>query len=247
MRRPEVSIIVSIYNKQKEIKKCLESIRNQTFTDFEVLMIDDGSTDRTPEICKAFTEKDVRFQHIYKKNGGLEASRRTGYLMAKGKYFAFVDGDDWLPENGIELLYEEAINSEADIVIGNHKRVIGRLSPISVTGALDSKQYEGEEAVHNGMFSVLSFGVFPAYAWGKLYNRNLFDEAIKLGHIFMGEDAWLNTQLFLKANKITTISSVVYYYRWGGGSEKLSYNNFLDLLTVNKMIREYYEKKISII
>lgn len=59
----------------------------------------------------------------------------------------------------------------------------------------------------------------------------------------MGEDAWLNTQLFLKANKITTISSVVYYYRWGGGSEKLSYNNFLDLLTVNKMIREYYEKK----
>lgn len=112
-----ISVIVPIYNKEKLMRKCLDSILAQTFTDYECLLIDDGSKDGSPAICDEYAAKDARFKAFHKPNGGLSDARNYGLARAQGKYTIFADPDDWLSPNGLDVLYEVAEQNNADMTI----------------------------------------------------------------------------------------------------------------------------------
>ncbi len=100
---PLFSIIIPVYNVEKYLNKCVDSVLNQTFTDFEVILVDDGSPDNCPAICDSYAEKDKRVRVIHKQNGGLICARKSGLEAARGDYIGFVDSDDWIEENMYEL------------------------------------------------------------------------------------------------------------------------------------------------
>lgn len=122
-KAPKVSIIVPVYNVEKYLRRCLDSIKVQTFTNMECILIDDGSSDNSGKICDEYAEKDSRFRVIHKRNGGVSSARNAGLDEAKGKWIGFVDADDWIENNLIEELYDYATENDADVVISGDTRV----------------------------------------------------------------------------------------------------------------------------
>ena len=122
VQSPKVSIIVPVYNVEKYLEESLNCIVNQTFEDFEVICVDDGSTDRSLGIIKRYVERDNRFKVICQKNAGGGAARNNGFLEAKGEYVIFLDSDDLFSPKLLEKAYEEAVNSDADIVAFNFRQ-----------------------------------------------------------------------------------------------------------------------------
>ena len=115
--KPLISIIVPIYNVEKYLSRCINSVLSQTFPDFELLLIDDGSTDKSGYICDGYAQKDSRIKVFHIENGGVSAARNYGLDNARGEWITFVDADDWIDKDMYYKLYNEAILSEADIVI----------------------------------------------------------------------------------------------------------------------------------
>ena len=127
--RPKVSIIVPIYNAQKTIARCIESILNQDYTDFELLLIDDGSKDDSGNICDFYAGQDERVRVIHKENGGVSVARNLALEEAEGEYLQFLDADDWITPNATRLLVESMEQNQCDMAIADFYRVIGeRLS-----------------------------------------------------------------------------------------------------------------------
>ncbi|MEA2125728.1 MAG: CDP-glycerol glycerophosphotransferase, partial [Solirubrobacteraceae bacterium] len=120
---PRISVVVPIYNVEPYLEECLASIAGQTFRDLEVVMVDDGSKDSSPEIAERFVAQDDRFQLIQQPNGGLGKARNTGIEAATGEFLAFVDSDDYLAENAYELLLEALEESGSDFATGNVRRL----------------------------------------------------------------------------------------------------------------------------
>ena len=118
-----VSIIVPIYNVQKYLPRCIESVLNQTYKNFELILVDDGSPDRSGDICEYYAKKDSRIKVIHKQNGGVSSARNAGLSKMKGVYATFLDSDDFLPNTAIEILYNEMQNKNADCSIGSIKRI----------------------------------------------------------------------------------------------------------------------------
>jgi len=115
---PKISVIVPIYNVKDYLVETIISLQRQTFTDFECLLIDDGSTDGSAEVCDEVTEKDLRFKVFHKENGGQNTARNLGLKNASGDYITFVDGDDRLPDYALELMYNAAVENNCDYVAG---------------------------------------------------------------------------------------------------------------------------------
>lgn len=116
-KTPELSIIVPIYKVEKYLKECIQSILQQTFTDFELILVDDGSPDACPQMCDAIAEQDSRVRVIHQKNGGLSAARNTGIEAARGNWLGFVDSDDFVAPDFYEKLYHAAVSAGADCSI----------------------------------------------------------------------------------------------------------------------------------
>ena len=135
MGNPMVSIIVPVYNGEKSIERCLRSIQNQSYTNIEVIVVNDGSTDHTEKVIKKYVEEDARFHYIKKDNTGVSDSRNIGMASAKGEYFQFVDGDDWLVKRATEEFVRTAQLYDCDMVISDFYRVCGR--KIMVKGHID--------------------------------------------------------------------------------------------------------------
>lgn len=116
-RAPKVSIVVPVYNAEKYLKKCLDSICSQTLKEFECILVDDGSKDESGKICDDYAAKDCRFIVIHKANGGVSSARNAALDVAKGEYIGFVDSDDWIESNMFQVLYEDAIVTDCEMVI----------------------------------------------------------------------------------------------------------------------------------
>ena len=173
MSSPLVSVIVPIYKVEPYLRRCLDSIVNQTYRKLEIILIDDGSPDKSPQICDEYAAKDSRIKVIHKENGGLSDARNVGLDICKGKFFSFVDSDDWINERYIDILLNIAIETKADITIGEHKRIYDN-QPF-----FDEKEnvqiLSSQEAL-NILFqrTHLSF----ILSWGKLYRNILFSDII---------------------------------------------------------------------
>lgn len=208
--KKEISILVPIYNVEKYLSRCIESVLSQNFIDYELILVDDGSPDRSGEICDRYAKKHSdKIKVIHKENGGLPSARLAGFQNAKGKYIMFLDSDDFLLPNSLLNLYNK-INEGYDIVKGNNWRYIDNNSyTIEKPNILNKEICSPEEYISN----IISYNILP-YLWGGLYKKELFSEEIfkKIRSISICED-WITNQLiWQKVNKYFTIDIAVCSY-----------------------------------
>lgn len=215
----KLSIIVPIYNVERYLERCIISILNQTYVNFELILVNDGSIDNSKDICEKYLSIDNRIKLINKKNGGLSSARNTGIELAIGEYIAFVDSDDYINKYMYEVLITTLKKDKSDMVICGYNKVDQNeanfqeinnyidvnnvlASKISKVEALDKLLIEGEKFV---------------FAWNKIYKRKLFNELrYKNGKIY--EDEFLAHRVLYKCNKVSVINEKLYFYIQRDGS-----------------------------
>ena len=204
----EVSIVVPIYNVELYIEKCIESILNQTFQKFELILINDGSCDRSLEICKTY-KNDFRVRIISQPNKGLSEARNTGIRVARGKYLLFIDGDDYIDTRMLDELYREMVLEEADIVQCGFVWVMenGELKEERYKGCVSKKVMCGDRWYNEYERNTLLF----TCAWNKLYKKTLFNR-IRYPKGKITEDEYVLFPLFCEARKVVILNRSLYYY-----------------------------------
>lgn len=211
-----ISVILPIYNVEKYLEKCLDSILKQTYSNLEIILVDDGSKDRSPDICDEYKLIDQRIVVIHKQNGGLSDARNAGIQVANGKYLVFVDSDDYVKNNMIERLYHKLIEDNSDMVICNYVEVDENGSDTQST-----KYYDGVETVLNEekfweQYYSYQIGYYIV-AWNKMYKRELFlNERYDIGKIH--EDEYICHRIVSKCKKISCINDKLYFYVQRKGS-----------------------------
>lgn len=205
-----VSIIVPVYNVEKYLKKCLDSIIKQTYENLEIILVDDGSTDSSGIICDEYALKDDRIKVIHKKNGGLSDARNVGIDNANGSYLCCIDSDDYVDEEMIQRLYNSVIANGADMSICNFLEVDdnGIVLPKEQSGIMgDGVLYKNE---FYSPSNIKYFTVFTV-AWNKLYKREIFDD-IRYPYGKIHEDEFVVHKIFDKCNVISCVEKPMYYY-----------------------------------
>ena len=233
-----ISIIVPVYNVEKYLRKCIESIINQTYENLEIILIDDGSTDESGEICDEVKNKDKRIIVIHKKNGGLSDARNVGIDNANGKYITFIDSDDYVEKNYIELLYNTISQYDADMSIVSHRVIYEKNNIDKSTGKVFC-------ATKQEILKMLLYdNGIDTSAWGKLYKETLFkDVKFPVGRLF--EDSATIYKLIDKSEKIAVCSKPVYNYIIRNNSisnEKFSEKK-LDLILSTEEMTNYIKNK----
>ena len=219
-----ISVIVPIYNTEKYLRQCIDSIISQSYRNIEVLLINDGSTDASSEICREYLDKDKRCYYFEKENGGLSDARNYGIERAKGEYITFIDSDDFFLEEAIEKLHATALLAEADLAIGGFCRFEAPNFYIYKKenfGVLPVTIVEKEFAINQMDEMIDVFFLCYSTAWGKLYKRSLF-ENIRYPLKKYAEDQFTTWKLYLAAEKIVACNHTIYSYR--RNYEGLSYN-----------------------
>lgn len=209
---PEISVIVPVYQVEKYVARCIESILNQTYKDFEMILVDDGSLDGSGDICEKYAVSDGRIQVIHKKNGGLSSARNAGLDVAVGKYVTFVDSDDVIHPQYLEVLHRECEQNSADISIGrltrfqedNEIKVFQNIT--NTKGVLKNSIY-----TLNCFFDKKKTVSNYVSACCKLFKRNLF-ENIRFPEGRLFEDEFTTYRLYYAANVVIDLDEVLYYY-----------------------------------
>ena len=222
---PEISIIVPIYNVEPYLPRCLDSILAQTFTDFELILVDDGSPDQCGEICDNAKEQDKRIRVIHKKNGGLSDARNVGIDVAKGDYLLFIDSDDFVAPNMVEKLYKALNENDADYAMcGTVKVLDGKELAVVSKTQLQNRTLTNLEALAlikepNTMFVA---------AWNKLYKKELFSSIrFPVGKLY--EDEATIYKITYLCKRVTIISDELYFYVLREGSITRSFYTIRNL------------------
>ncbi len=215
-KQPALSIIVPIYNAEKYIARCMDSIYAQTFQDFEIILVNDGSTDRSADICREFARNDNRIRFINKENGGAGSARNAGLEIAQGEYVAFPDVDDWFESNMYDELYKVAVSGDYDVVFSgvNYYKQIGD----------GEVKYDRKEIRDNVSFmtkedcrkNIMTF--FPTTTifdvpWNKLYKRSIItDNNVHFSDIRRCQDAMFNIDFFNHISSAVMVGKAYYNY-----------------------------------
>ena len=209
MNEPLISVIVPVYNVEKYLSQCLESIINQTYTNLEIILVDDGSTDSSGVICEDYAKRDSRIKLYHKENGGLSDARNYGIERASGQYFTFIDSDDYITEYYVAYLLELAHRNEAQIAIGSH-RVCYESGKNSYKG-LD-QELEITISPKETLEHILLDDGIDLSAWAKLYSAELFNE-IRFPKGLAFEDTATTYKLIFLSNNIAYGGKAIYNYR----------------------------------
>uniref|UniRef100_UPI00404A116D glycosyltransferase family 2 protein n=1 Tax=Flavobacterium sp. TaxID=239 RepID=UPI00404A116D len=208
---PIVSIVIPVYKVEKYISRCLDSILNQTFQDFEIILVNDASPDDSRAIAERYAKDDKRIRIIdNKENLGAAWSRMVGYSNALGDYIVFYDPDDFVPEDALEVLYRAMMKDDAvDICIGNYQRVF--------PDGAKSKIHENKLKYGNDKWGVAKSTLLyetPHYLWNKMFKASLFNNADIIAHknFSKSSDEYLFFQVLQNCEKVTNVNKVVYYY-----------------------------------
>lgn len=205
-----VSIIIPVYNTERFLKCCLDSVMRQTYPHLEILLIDDGSTDESGQICEEYASADPRIHVIHQKNGGLSDARNKGIALATGDYLAFVDSDDYIHERYIELLLEACTKEGCDAGIANYQKVTSDTCRCAVPDLIPQEILTNVQA--NMRIYDYPYYIRTSTAWGKLFRRNLFHK-IRFPKGRIHEDEATTYQLLYAANQVVYIDAAIYYYR----------------------------------
>lgn len=228
-----ISVIVPLYNQQRYIKKCVGSIIKQTYQNLEIIIVNDGSSDKSLQIVQKLASFDCRISIVSQKNKGEAEARKTGYLNASGEWIVFVDSDDALPIDSIELLYSAAVSHHVDLVCGDYYRQWGPLKKYTHAFPRDfaMREIRSPELFVSYYLSFFGVNLIPVNAWGKIYKKSVIDKAMERIDVFltprlhMGPDETFNLHVFPYVSSLLCLDKSIYFYRFGGITSK--YNKYL--------------------
>lgn len=208
--RMKISIVVPVYNVEKYLDRCLKSLINQTYKNYEIILVDDGSTDNSGKMCDKYANNYKNIKAIHKKNGGLSDARNTGIKQAEGDYLMFVDSDDYIAIDAIANLIDSAKNNNPDIIIGDYYKIEnGHKYLNSHSNFRENKTYTSKEY----LVSSIAAGEFHAEQWTNLYRTDFWKEnRFKYKKGILHEDMEIVLKEFLAANKILYVHYPFYYY-----------------------------------
>ena len=225
-----LSIIVPIFNGQIYLKKFIENIQSQSFENFELILVNDGSIDETETICEKYEKRDSRIVVINKKNEGSGPARNDGLRIAKGKYIMFVDCDDYFEKNYLEILYNTISENKVDLVICGQTDVINSKKIIYKKIVPQYREYTNKEDIRLDYIKLKKIGIADVL-WNKIYsNKIIKDNKLMFPDLRRGQDAVFNITYFDKINSCITVEKALYYYR------KNSLSNIFD-----KFPKNHYE------
>ena len=233
-----ISVIVPVYNVEEYLEECLESIKRQTYTDIEVILVNDGSIDRSKEICDRYCEKDSRFKLVNQENKGLSGARNRGMLESKGEFISFVDSDDVLKEDMLEQLMKQMTSEDIDIVecwYTNEKQELELSTPKNVKTIF---QGDSKEA----LVSLCKDNIVRLNAVAKLFRRQVIINFPFLEGLFY-EDVYGGIGILKHIRKMVKINYIGYYYRVRQGSimnREFNIKN-LDLFTICDKLEQLYQ------
>lgn len=227
----KISLIIPVYNVENYIEKCLLSIVNQTFQGIEIIIVNDGSTDGSMKIVRKFKNKYSNISIVNKENGGLSSARNSGLKIARGKYIAFIDSDDYIDKSMLQQMYNKAEEKDLDIVACNAAKVDARGKTLGVERNnidCDRTYYKNE------VISEYLLNNIPSYAWNKLYHKRLFKEykiTYPVGQLY--EDIGTTFELLFRAHRTGFIEEPLYFYvqREGAITKMPSYKAGRDIIS----------------
>lgn len=204
---PLISVIVPIYNVEKYLARCVDSIVNQTYKNLEIILVDDGSPDRCPQMCDDYAKKDSRIKVVHKNNGGLSDARNAGMAVATGKYISFIDSDDYVSDDFFECLLDVVNKENSDIAECSVVKLYGDNRFDEFSDDLSVKTYDTQDA----MSALIAENPFHQHVWNKLYKTELVrDIPYAVGKL--NEDEFWTYQVFGRANKVSKLNKTMYYY-----------------------------------
>lgn len=218
------SIIIPVYNAEKTLEKCLNSLREQDFKDYEVLLIDDGSQDGSFAVCREFAEKDTRFLPVHQENRGPSAARNEGLKRAAGKYLCFVDSDDYVVPGYLSLLYAKLRETKADaIFFGYHK--------VDREGRILKTRLPPTEPERYALMAALSRRDMFGYTWIKCFSREIAGESRFPEDMSLFEDEVFTCSVLEKTKSVAVLAEALYCYRCDGADMLTgrTYPNYCEL------------------
>lgn len=203
---PLVSIIVPVYNIEKYISKCIESVLSQTFKDWELILVDDGSTDNSGKICDEYALKDNRIKVIHKENEGVTATRDKGVKEAQGEFLFFIDGDDYITDNALELLINKQKENDADLVRGS-------LCSIKEDGIIKCKYIVTNDIDNiNNWYKYIN-NISGWNIWNNLIRTSIYKNCVRISNeVLIGEDLIASSQLAIQLKSISKCTTITYFY-----------------------------------
>lgn len=242
-----ISVIVPAYNIAEYLPRCLDSILNQTYSNLEVIVISDGSTDGTDNVIKEYAEKDSRVVPVFKENSGVSDTRNKGLDIAKGDYIGFVDGDDYIKSNMYEILLNNAIENDADISHCGYQMVF--------PSRVDYYYNTGKKVIQDnkkGIRDIIVGDYVEPGIWNKLYRKSTIENVFMPVDIKINEDVLFNFYAFTKSKKSVYEDLPLYHYILRKGSaatSKVNTNKLYDPIKVRKEILGYclknYDKELQ--
>lgn len=237
-----VSIVVPLYKVEAYLEKCIESIQKQTYSNLEIILVDDGSPDQCGQICEEYAEKDTRIHVFHKENGGLSEARNYGVQYATGKYLLFVDSDDFISETLVEKTVNIAETHSCDMVLFDYYYVKNGMTEVRTCGEIPENKVICLEKEKN-LFTA------PPSAWSKLFNRDFYvSSGIEFPKGLYYEDLGTTPKFLLKAERIFYLKEPLYYYMirsssiMGNQNYEKKYN---DMTTILNQVLEYYKERNS--
>ena len=220
MNKIIISVVIPVYNVERYLDKCIESVRRQKYDNLDIILVDDGSTDECPGMCDQAAFQDKRIRVIHKKNGGLSDARNVGLMLASGDYITFIDSDDYIEDDFIMRIYTDMKACNADIGIADYCKFKDGMDTEGIHKTCGNAKYISMNSVtclekmYQGKYHAMSF-----VAWGKIYRKSLFmDNGILYPVGRLHEDTFVTYKLLYAAKKISYTDSVLYYYRERSGS-----------------------------
>lgn len=234
--KPKISVIVPVYNVENYLSRCVDSLLNQTLRDIEIILVDDGSPDKCPEMCDEYAKMDNRVQVIHKENGGLSSARNEGLKYIKGEYYMFLDSDDWINTETCKVCYEEIIASEADCLMFSYTKEFGNHSIINHVFHHDKIIWDEPDVkahIHRRLFGLIGQELarpqdsdLIVSACMQLFKASKFKDIRFVDTKIIGtEDCWYQILLYENCEKFVYIDKPFYhYFRANEGSLTTKYN-----------------------
>lgn len=234
---PLISVIVPVYNVEKYLPKCLDSILVQTYANLEIILVNDGSTDCSGEICDQYAAKDSRIKVMHKDNGGVSSARNAGLSAYSGECLMYVDPDDYISADAVQVMYERMIADGSDMVIGKHIDVYeDGSSNDAFCSWVKDVVFSREEA----FLKMGDKNYITVASWGKLYKRTIFQEVL-YPPLTCGEDLWVFPLIIDRCETVSIVDKTVYFYfqRTNSVMHWKTENKKLDELHANLHIAQF--------
>lgn len=245
---PKISVVIPVYNAEKYIKECIDSILKQSFTDFEVILVDDGSTDKSSVICRKYSQADARVRYFYQENAGVSAARNRGLELARGEFISFVDSDDYLELSTLKTLFQAINEGGYDIACCSYRRIdsLNTVYPYILPNVFAASVEHLAKICYENYALLIHASV-----WGKLYRRSIIENygLSFIREMSLGEDTMFNLSYFRKINKAILLEYVGYNYVNHGGISLTStptQKAFIDLLYTVTCEKKYFSSFVDL-